>query len=284
MKKLPLPNYKFLNTFDVCLQDCTFENRDAMVKIRKYLLGIDTLYQQRASSTTLHLSNKARHGHSGDLVFLGVTKGDFVNLYLDCFAKAGSSGRVIYDALRASSNGLCPLCGIGSVSTLDHYLPKARYPLYSVLPCNLVPSCIDCNSGKGSTVLNSNIEEPLHPYFVSQHFIDEHWISADIVETKPVTAEFYPTPLATWSQDCQKRAVNHFKSFDLASRYKTQASLFFTIFTEQVRALKHDQGLSTVDIQADFIAKSQEQPPNSISRALMEAISRSEWFCSQQYL
>ncbi|HHF2969805.1 TPA: HNH endonuclease [Vibrio diabolicus] len=284
MKKLPLPSYQFLDTFNVCLQDCDSENLPAMIGLRQHIPEFDLIYQQRASNTTLHQLTQSRHGHSEDIVVESITKADFVDLYEKCFVKTGTSGRTIYDALRASSDGLCPLCGIGSVSTLDHYLPKARYPLYSVNPCNLVPACMDCNKGKGSSVLNSNVEEPLHPYFVSEHFIDEHWISAEIVETTPVTARFFPSPLATWSQECQQRAINHFNDFDLASRYKTQASLLFTMLTERVRELKHEQGLSTEEIQANFLARTQTQPPNSIARALMEAIAQSEWFCSEQYL
>ena len=40
----------------------------------------------------------------------------------------------------------------------------------------------------------------------------------------------------------------------------------------------------TEEIQAHFLARSQTQPPNSITRALMGAIAESEWFCSEQYL
>ncbi|WP_318459451.1 HNH endonuclease [Photobacterium leiognathi] len=282
MKKLPLPNYQFLNAFNICLQDSDSKNLPAMEEILQDIPRYDLQYRLRAFSTTLHQSTQSRHGHSGDIVVGNVTKKDFVDLYEYCFVKAG--GRVIYDKLRASSDGLCPLCGIGSVSTLDHYLPKARYPLYSVHPANLVPACMDCNKGKGSSVFNSNTEEPLHPYFVSQHFIDEHWITAEIVETIPVTAHFYPTPPPTWSKDSQQRAINHFNDFNLASRYKTQASLLFSMFTDRVKELKHEQDLSTKDIQENFLTRSQTQPANSITRALMEAIAKSSWFCSEEYI
>lgn len=43
---------------------------------------------------------------------------------------------------------VCPMCGIGSVSDLDHYLPKSRYPEFSVLALNLVPVCKRCNGLK----------------------------------------------------------------------------------------------------------------------------------------
>ena len=39
----------------------------------------------------------------------------------------------------------CPFCGVGRVSTLDHYLPKTKYPTYAVTPVNLVACCAECN-------------------------------------------------------------------------------------------------------------------------------------------
>lgn len=63
-----------------------------------------------------------------------VTKDDLMNLYTRHMLKLGSESGKIYDKLRAASNGVCPLCGIHGVATLDHYLPKARYPLFSVNP------------------------------------------------------------------------------------------------------------------------------------------------------
>lgn len=284
MKKLPLPNYHFLDVYNTCISDCNSNNLTAMRAISQRLPEFESSYQQGAESVTLHLTTPSRHGHSEDEVISNITKADFVGLYDDCLSKAGTNGRVIYDAIRSSSDGVCPLCGIGHVSTLDHYLPKARYPLYSVHPHNLVPACKDCNTGKGSPVLRTNLDELFHPYFISLRFINEHWIAAEIIETTPVTAQFYPHLPTTWDSDSQQRAINHFDGFNLASRYKVQASQFFTMFIEQVRELKHEQNLNTEQIQANFRNKALNQPSNSISRALMEAIAQSEWFCSEGYI
>ncbi|HHK8151036.1 TPA: HNH endonuclease [Serratia marcescens] len=284
MKKLPLPKYHFLDVYNTCVSDCDSNNLTAMRAISQQLPEFEDLYQQRAASVMLHLTHPSRHGHSQDEVISNITKADFVGLYDNCLSKAGTSGRVIYDAIRSSSTGECPLCGIGYVSTLDHYLPKARYPLYSVHPHNLVPACMDCNKGKGSSVLNSSIDEPFHPYFISMQFINEHWIAARIVETKPVTAHFYLNLPTAWDNDSRQRAINHFDGFNLASRYKVQASQFFTMFIEQVRELKHEQNFNTAQVQANFRNKSLNQPFNSITRALMEAIAQSEWFCSEGYI
>lgn len=46
----------------------------------------------------------------------------------------------------------CPLCECDSVSTMDHYLPKKKYPLFVVHPRNLIPCCNSCNQSKSENV------------------------------------------------------------------------------------------------------------------------------------
>jgi hypothetical protein len=49
--------------------------------------------------------------------------------------------------------------------TLDHYLPKNGFPIFSAFSKNLVPAC-KCNSKRGETLLGINPgERVLHPYF-----------------------------------------------------------------------------------------------------------------------
>lgn len=49
-------------------------------------------------------------------------------------------------------NETCPLCECDSVSTMDHYLPKEKYPLFVVHPRNLIPCCFSCNHNKNENV------------------------------------------------------------------------------------------------------------------------------------
>lgn len=55
-------------------------------------------------------------------------------------------------AFAAIEDDLCPMCGVGYVRVLDHYLPKETYPEYSVFALNLVPACTRCNDTKLSLV------------------------------------------------------------------------------------------------------------------------------------
>ena len=60
-------------------------------------------------------------------------------------------GRKYYDKIKAIPKySKCPFCGVGIVSTLDHYLPKTKYPTYALTPVNLIACCADCNKNKKS--------------------------------------------------------------------------------------------------------------------------------------
>jgi len=68
--------------------------------------------------------------------------------------------------MRESTEHLqCPMCGSMHSGTLDHYLPKNGFPIFSVFSKNLVPAC-KCNSKRNETLLGANPgERVLHPYF-----------------------------------------------------------------------------------------------------------------------
>lgn len=55
---------------------------------------------------------------------------------------------------------ICPYCDIDTTinisnNEIEHFLPKAKYPLLSMNPYNLIPSCVACNKpsqGKGTKI------------------------------------------------------------------------------------------------------------------------------------
>ncbi|WGI18378.1 HNH endonuclease [Latilactobacillus sakei] len=60
----------------------------------------------------------------------------------------------------------CAYCGIDSISCMDHYVPKEKFPEYSIHPYNLIPSCETCNTKKGKLFLQSNGTRYIfNPYF-----------------------------------------------------------------------------------------------------------------------
>jgi hypothetical protein len=65
-------------------------------------------------------------------------------------ADGGPMATMRGELISATKHGLCPPCGRGSVATLDHHLPKTRFPEFSAFGPNLVPACDNCNRAKGT--------------------------------------------------------------------------------------------------------------------------------------
>lgn len=138
----------------------------------------------------------------------------------------GGPGRAIYDELMAApEHERCPLCGHGTVSQLDHFMPKSRYPALCVDPLNLIPACSDCNKTKGDTKAGTAEELPLHPYL--DNIDRESWLAARVIhEEESVRLEFFVSPPPGWDQVLTARARNHFKLFGLRRTYALQANRF----------------------------------------------------------
>lgn len=56
---------------------------------------------------------------------------------------------------------VCPMCGIGEPSQLDHQLPKSKYKSLSLCRLNLVPVCALCNNKKK----DKDPTKFIHPYY-----------------------------------------------------------------------------------------------------------------------
>lgn len=77
--------------------------------------------------------------------------------------KTYDGGRLYYirEQLFKLAN-ICPMCGIGEPSQLDHQMPKSIFDSLSLCRLNLVPICSVCNNKKGV----KQYSEFIHPYYV----------------------------------------------------------------------------------------------------------------------
>lgn len=108
------------------------------------------------------------------------TDDELISLYESQMVRKGSRGRPVYDLiLQSAHEGRCPYCTIGAAVSLDHYLPKERFPILSVLSFNLVPSCGDCNHHKRDWFPTDSDEELFHPYFDRAR--PEKWLEARVL-------------------------------------------------------------------------------------------------------
>lgn len=159
-----------------------------------------------------------------DLVLLApIGKEEMKSVYDYRMVKPGMPGNKYYNQIKSSAPyGKCPLCSVRGVDTLDHYLPKSKYPVFAVTPVNLIPACTPCNKGKSIDFPRTSEEQTLHPYY--DNVDDELWIKADILYTDPMSFEYYVECPVAWGQVLKDRCKNHFDSFSLNELFSSHAN------------------------------------------------------------
>ncbi|AQP36667.1 HNH endonuclease [Vibrio anguillarum] len=215
----------------------------------------------------------------------GISKREFVNLYEYYFRNTNKPGREIYDALMLSANECCPFCGgLGRPKNLDHYLPKAHFPQFSILPLNLLPSCRDCNmDGKGDHYATVYHEQIIHPYLDKECFFLEQWVFARVLPGAPCTLDFYVSTPEEWEENDKLRATQHFKDFDLSKRYSIQATNLITTVVHMRRTFMNG---TTAEEFKEFLL-SYNNPSFFINHwqvAASQALANSDWFCAEGHL
>ena len=131
-------------------------------KNAKFFAGIESEWQLRVRD---YIDQKGSPEKITTWPKIEHKSGSFLNLY--SHPAEGSVQEAMLRGLRKHGLQLCPACGeAGAPNTLDHYLPKRRYPHFCVTPHNLFPMCDACQANKGEKTGDSeNPKYFLHPYF-----------------------------------------------------------------------------------------------------------------------
>lgn len=150
-------------------------------------------------------------------------KHKMIKLYEYIFVKKRVGG--FYDSIISNAHHICPFCGEGVPTTLDHFLPKSEFPFLAVFPCNLVPSCRDCNMEKKSFTPKDNKELPLHPYYDE---IDCIWLEVkfDFSHKDYIDFEYYNGYDAAKDSILSNRIEAHIEIHGLRSKFETHATSF----------------------------------------------------------
>ena len=228
MKRLNAP----LDSMEVSYNACTFSILDKQTRLR-FEVCLPIILELEAEYTELSKTGKsykiAPHENStlvNPKIIKNVKKDELIHLYGYYMVKR-KPGRNVYDRIMAAAKEECPFCGgIGITKNLDHFLPKAYFSQFSVLPVNLVPSCRDCNmEGKGSSFAKVANEQLIHPYLDKDIIFNDQWVFARVIDgfSDDVAIEYFVDPPAHWEEVDKERVRKHFKDFDLAKRYSLQA-------------------------------------------------------------
>ncbi|WP_224240658.1 HNH endonuclease [Hyalangium gracile] len=209
-----------------------------------------------------------------------VTKAEMSDLYDGRMARRGSPGRATYDRLMLLARGICPLCGQRTVSTLDHHLPRSKFPSLAVTPDNLVPACLNCNQAKRDQRPRTAREQTFHPYF--DDFGQEPWLHAELIEGTPPSVRFSVQPPESWPEERGARVRHHFKTYQLGKLYAVHAGVELVNLRHGLLWLQKKGGAKKVRAYLkDEAASRAAAEPNSWQTALYQALSTSEWFCGE---
>lgn len=239
MKRLALPNISFNDMLVKCSEGMEQVNvRNNFISVFPTFYAKEQQYQALSLAGNLYAYPKVNPLTNTTPVVGHLTKRKLVNLYENNLRDKDKPARDYYDALLVSSGERCPFCGdIGQTKNLDHFLPKAHFPEFSVMPLNLVPSCRDCNMGeKGQAYATLEDDQAIHSYVDKDIFYQEQWIYAEYIDEDDGAVVYYVQCPAAWSQEEKNRAENHFNSLDLANRYSLEAGKHLSEVIDQKNA------------------------------------------------
>lgn len=129
----------------------------------------------------------------------------------------------------------CPYCSIGAIKQLDHYMPKEKFPEFSVMDMNLVPCCSDCNADKWDKW--SNVEHIIFNPFL--HNLPECSLIKARLSIENTSKDYIPAisffidTSANVDDDCLKLVISHCSKLKLINengngKYVSKSTEFLT--------------------------------------------------------
>lgn len=305
MKKLDLPTCTASRLFDLCVGEVTDDALRGRLAAQKHLVQAKYAeYEDHSGTKTWCELERASHGQEDQLVVGSLTKGELMALYSKSMVKSKGDARNEYDRIRLIARDECPYCGgCGEmvamneddeddeydeddgegVGTLDHFLPKACFPAFSILPTNLVPSCGTCNKTMGSSFPTDPNLQPLHPYLDAPHFFEEKWTTATVAEDVLVVVSFGVALPAAWSEKDKLRAAAHFKNCNLPRRYRAKVASELSSVIDQRKTVHRTLTPEAFREILSVVAHNVELPINGWRRTLYCGLVESDWFCSHDF-
>lgn len=206
-------------------------------------------------------------------------------LYTQRMLDKKNIARRFYDQIIISApKGKCPNCNHRQANTLDHYLPKSEYPILSVSPINLIPSCSNCNTGKLINYPTSSESEVIHPYFDDIDGVN--WLQCSIINIKPLLYNFSVIDSSfSTIPFLNERLKNHFNSFELNRLYKTQSSEEFENIKFQIEKLFYNGGNASLkEYLFDCYESRQKTDINSWQTAFYKCLYENDNFCNGLFI
>lgn len=149
--------------------------------------------------------------------------------------------------LHCTKNNLCPLCQLDTVCELDHFLPKSKYPEFSIYHKNLIPSCHICNNLK-----KNNVDiKFVHAYYDDINNFELLRARIKIIDKK-VVWDFYVENRDYGYLNSYKEMFEFLK---LADKYNMRATDILTGFIIDLQSIMPTIDVIARDILAEMLTK-----------------------------
>jgi hypothetical protein len=273
MGMLTKPTFSVAENIDSCVTRVVKANFGKhYASVRKKMITDEASYIIHGRTQKMHLFSSSP---------ISEALGDKARaLYDNRMVHKSGTGRANYAKLRMITD-ICPYCLERSSETLDHYLPKSSFPLLSITPANLIPSCETCNRKKLDDPVLKMEDQFVHPYFETLFgFI---WLSAKVckdgAEERPrvvfsvKTEPSVPTTLAM-------RIAKQFERLELSRLYSIQAGVEINSLRLSLEGIFRADGGAAVKSDLSRQEKQWSDSTEKVWKAVMfRALARSRWFC-----
>jgi hypothetical protein len=264
------PTLDFIQVFNQCINaQIEPKNRTELEKLIPLLICSKKHYEEAAASNCFH-------NIPPPTVYSTEEEDLLKKVYKQRFAKFKSCGRDFYDKILASApNEKCLLCGQGTATELDHYLPQTTYPDLSVLPINLIPVCSECNFKKREHIPTQYENCIFHPYF--DNFENINWLNAQIIPNKIASVYFSIAP--NIDDSLQKRLNFICTKLNLNKVWQLKYGSRLIEVAQSLKAHKYASGteLDACYVKAHTIYL-KETARTFTDKVFYNALSESEWF------
>lgn len=224
-----------------------------LIPIESQIQACYEQYEDAVSNGNVHLLNP--HG------FASTKKDKLQGLYSsDCnVAKNVRShhSRFTSTARRVYHNK-CPYCVLSEPNTLEHILPKGRYPEYAVHVFNLIPCCSKCNSHKGEAIKDSRTGLPQTLNFYYHNPEEFQFLNVDCNLDSNGNPQFlYRLAFPSDADPILSSIItNHFNRLHLIERYNEEVIRIYAATEPMIRGLCNGRNLAdALNSISDYINK-----------------------------
>ncbi|MGU9759058.1 HNH endonuclease [Serratia marcescens] len=138
----------------------------------------------------------------------------------------------------------CPYCGNPMIpDTLDHFIPKGKWPEFSIFPNNLIPQCRGCAPVKGESYYcdENNSVMFIHPIYFN--FLENFRFSINVsldMENDDISVAVKLKRIMETQENDQRRVILHAEKLKIKSRIVIYCKKDFRQWKRRLAHVKFD--------------------------------------------